>query len=105
MAETAEYSVRVLALACRRRVPYPPAVAERASRRVQEWLRAPRSDLFVQDLEARSGSAEPDYPELLAGQAAALDRLAAELVAAWTAAFAPLRQSFPQRSYFREPQF
>ena len=60
---------------------------------------------YARDLEAPSDSAARGYWESAFDLAAALDRLAAALVAVSAAVFALLRQSFPQRPCWREPKF
>ena len=64
---------------------------------MREWFPVPQLDSYARDLEAPSDSAAQGYWELAFDPAAALDRLAAESVAVFAAAFAPLRQSFPRR--------
>ena len=64
-----------------------------------------RSDLFARDLEAQWDFAAQDFPGLVADQAAELDRLAAESVAAFVGAFARPRQWYLRRQRRREPKF
>lgn len=64
----------------------------------------PPSDWFAQDLEAQSDSVATDFPGSVHYRAVALDRLAAALVAVWTAVFAPESHSSPRTKRLREPR-